>query len=139
MLNFVSAKLGCRGALSLEFALVALPFVSLLLGGIETGRYLYTVQALSNYAEATLRAAVVHVGDDLANRCLADLSSAFTQPAVPPGLQAARLTRARPSCSRNATSRVVTISVVTTYRFSFAVTLFGLVDQEIRRQAQQTL
>ncbi|MFH5925643.1 TadE/TadG family type IV pilus assembly protein [Roseomonas xinghualingensis] len=139
MLSFAFARLGCRGAVTLEFGLVAVPFLALLFGGIEMGRYLHTVEALHNHADATLRAAVVYVGNDVSNRCLTDLSNAITRPPLPAGLAAARLTVARPSCSRNDTTRVITISVSASYHFSFVAGLLGLADQKIDRVVQQAL
>jgi len=124
---------------TLEFGLVAVPFLALLLGGIEAGRYLYTVDALHAHTEATLRAAVIHAGIDPSSRCLTDLSDAITRPSLPAGLEGARLIMAQPSCSRDSKSLVVTVTVSTSYRFSFAADLLGLADQQIRRVVQQVL
>lgn len=44
-----------RGASALEFALVALPFLLLVIGTIEYGRFLWTRQALQSLAISTAR------------------------------------------------------------------------------------
>jgi len=139
MSSFVCARLGRRGALSLEFGLVALPFLMLLLGGIELARYVYTTEAVDSHANATLRAALVYVGGDSASRCLSDLSTAITRPTLPPGLAADRMMRNEVSCLNGSSSGQIKVSVAVVYRFSFIAGLFGASEQEISRTAQQSL
>ncbi|MDJ0391286.1 TadE/TadG family type IV pilus assembly protein [Roseomonas sp. E05] len=139
MPSFACARLGRRGALSLELGLVALPFLMLLLGGIELARYAYTVEAVERHANATLRAALVYVGGDTTNRCLSELSAAIAPPALLPGLAADRMIRNQASCAIDSTSRQITVRVAVAYRFSFIAALFGAVEQEISRTAQQSL
>lgn len=133
------ARLGRRGALSLEFGLVALPFLMLLLGGVELARYVYTAEAVGSRADATLRAALVYVGQDSADRCLADLSGVISRPGLPAGLAADRMVRDEASCARDATSHAITVSTVTVYRFDFLASLFGATRQDISRTARQSL
>jgi hypothetical protein len=139
MLSCAFVKLGRRGALSLEFALAAMPMTILLLGGIEMARYLYTVQALHSHTDALLRAALVHVGADSKNRCLADLSGSITRPVLPVGVDASRLTQDQPRCQQDNSSRTLLVSAFVSYRFSFAIRLFGAGDVQISRTAQQSL
>lgn len=139
MSNSVFARVGRRGAVTLEFGLVVVPFLTLLLAGIEMGRYLYTVDALSHHAETTLRATVVYVSNDPSNRCLANLSNVITRPSLPVGLSTGQLTLAQPSCLLDSSSKVITVTVSASYRFNFASGLLGLADQRIDRVVQQAL
>jgi len=139
MPNSASIRLGQRGGLSLEFGLVALPFLMLLLGGVELARYVYTAQAVDSYAEAMLRTTLVHVGGDTANRCLADLASAVTQPKLPAGLVAERISQRQAGCTRESNGGIPRVSVAITYRFTFLVSLFGSAEQQISRTAQRSL
>lgn len=137
MWKSVFVRLGQRGALSLEFALAALPFMLLFMGGIEMSRYLYTVQAVHSHADALLRKTLVHVGGDAQNRCLADLSAAVRRPDLPIGLQAERLVQERRGCQSGSNAMLVSVDV--SYRFTFAVNLFGAGEMRITRMGQQNL
>ncbi|WP_158600942.1 TadE/TadG family type IV pilus assembly protein [Teichococcus wenyumeiae] len=137
MSNSVFARLGRQGALSLEFALAALPFMLLFMGGIEMSRYVYTVQAVHSHADALLRKTLVYVGSDAQNRCLTDLAAAVTRSGLPMGLEPERLVQERRGCQRSGS--VILVSVDIRYRFTFAVNLFGTGETSITRAAQQSL
>lgn len=137
MSSSVFARLGRRGALSLEFALAALPFMLLFMGGIEMSRYVYTVQAVHAHADALLRKVMVHVGGDVQNRCLADLSAAVARPELPMGLEPGQMVQEDRGCQRNGSLALVSVDV--RYRFVFAVNLFGTGEASIIRTARQNL
>lgn len=137
MSNSVFVRLGRRGALSLEFALATLPFMLLFMGGIEMSRYVYTVQAVHAYADAVLRRTLVYVGEDAQKRCLADLSEVVARPGLPMGLEPEQLLQERRGCQRNGSITLVSIDI--SYRFTFAVNVFGTGEARITRAAQQNL
>ena len=89
--------------------------------------------------QPNLRAALVYVGQDSADRCVADLSGVISRPVLPAGLAADRMVRDEASCARDATSNAITVSTVTVYRFDFLASLFGATRQDISRTARQSL
>jgi hypothetical protein len=109
----------------------------LFMGGIEMSRYVYTVLAVHSHADALLRKTLVHVGDDMQNRCLADLAVAVARPGLPMGLEPERLVQERLSCQRSGSAILVSVDI--RYRFTFAVNLFGTGETNITRAAQQNL
>ena len=125
-----------RGATSLEFALVGMPFLMLLLGGMEVARYAYTVEAVHNYAARAVRAALVYVGTDTTNRCLNALPLSLT---ASPGLDQARLTPAAARCVRDSKTGVLTVTVSTSYRFSMVTGLLGARERTVSETQSRAL
>ena len=123
-----------RGAMTLEFALVALPFFMLLLGAMDLGRYWYTVHALRNYSADAARAAFVYVNHDPIGRCTAVVPVAVERS---PGLNPDDLTAATARCQRNQATGVTEVTVTAGYRFRFAMGLLGIAEQVLTEQ--QTL
>ncbi|MFC0408552.1 TadE family protein [Roseomonas elaeocarpi] len=120
----------------MEFALIGLPFLMLLLGGMEFARYAYTVQAVRSYAAQAARAALVYVGNDTANRCVGTLPLSLTPS---PGLDEARLTPAKAGCVRDSKTGVLTITVSTSYRFSMVTGLLGAGDRTVSETQSRAL
>jgi TadE-like protein len=58
--NFRPSLLRLSGTSSLEFALVAVPFVFMMFGGMELGRYFITRHSLHTLVDETARSAVVN-------------------------------------------------------------------------------
>jgi Flp pilus assembly protein TadG len=52
-------ELGCRGATALEFALVAAPFIFLMLAGMDLGRYFITEHSLRTLTSEAVRATLI--------------------------------------------------------------------------------
>ena len=106
-------RLGCRGAGTMEFALVAAVFFSLLLGGIEVARYMTIVQSLRNLTGEAARAALI------ANNGGAAWSASAVKGLVP-FLDASKITisPATPSCTAN----LITVSA--SYPFTSVVPFF---------------
>ncbi|WP_161600977.1 TadE/TadG family type IV pilus assembly protein [Teichococcus oryzae] len=124
--------------MSLEFGLVILPFLLLLLGGIDLARYAYTAQAVDSHTEATLRAALIFVAGDTSARCLTDLNSTIAPLDPPAGVEVGRIAQRHAGCVRNSSSTLV-ITVTVAYRFTFLTTLFGSPEQQISRTVQRSL
>jgi uncharacterized membrane protein len=119
------AVLGRSGTASLEFALVAIPFVFLLLAGMDLGRYFITQHSLRTLISEAARSALVN--------CSSLGNCSYAQAVPSPSIVWAKvpfLSSALPLASLTASqtidisSGIRTISVTGKYPFSFILPLW---------------
>jgi hypothetical protein len=112
--------LGQAGTASLEFALVALPFMLLMIAGVDLGRYFITQQSLHTLTSEAARLAVVN--------CFGLDACTYAQAVPTPSTVWAKvpfLDRTQPLASltvtqsRNVATGVKTITATANYRFTF--------------------
>jgi TadE-like protein len=84
-----AAQAGDRGQALVEFALVLIPFVILLMGVIDLGRGIYTMNGTSEAARDINRATIVHLTDGSGNLGYSPETTARieTQRDLVPGLE----------------------------------------------------
>lgn len=100
----------CAGTTSLEFALVALPFLTLLLGIIDFSRLIWTQSALQFAVEKAARCAVVNI-----SLCgtPADVQAYAGSQMLAPGIPVTAFSYAASACGSN-------VSVTTDFAFTLA-------------------
>jgi hypothetical protein len=109
---------GKAGASSLEFALVAIPFVFLLIAGMDLGRYFITQHSLRTLISEAARATLVSCYGQGA--CTLPASNKLTVAAKVPFLVRGSINWVTASQGApNPNTGVSTISVTVTYPFSF--------------------
>jgi Flp pilus assembly protein TadG len=125
------------GTTSLEFALVAVPFVFLLLAGMDLGRYFITRHSLRTLVVETARLAVINC----AGRSACDYATAVPTPTlmwakVPfldPAGSGASLSANQ---TVNAASGVATVTATASYDFTFVlpawIDMNGAITETIR-------
>lgn len=131
------STLGERGATSLEFALVGGLLMSLLLGSIEMGRYMFTLECVRTATAEAVRLATLRGSQNMnaGSAACANLSGNLADAAArTPFLQAASLTVTMGGCATQAGITTVTITVQ--YPFTFTVALFGAGSRPINETAQ---
>lgn len=129
--------LGRRGATSLEFALVGTILLGLLLGTMELGRYLITVQALRTASAEAVRMATLRGSQNLNSGTAACTSLSGNLAGVAarvPFLNASGLTATVSDCATQAGITSVTVTVQ--YPFTLQVTLFGAPSRVMTETAQ---
>jgi hypothetical protein len=110
--------LGQAGTASLEFALVAVPFMLVMIAGMDLGRYFITQQSLHTLTSEAARAAVVNCfGLDPCTNPVPTPSTVWAK--VPFLNSAAPLASLTVTQSRNAITGVRTITATAKYRFTF--------------------
>ncbi len=115
-----------RGATSLEFAAIALLLLSLLLGSIEGGRYMFTLEALRTATAEAVRVVTLRGSANMIARVApcTGLSGELTGVDVrAPFLNTGALSLTMSGCTTNA--GVTTVSVTASHPFTFTVSLFG--------------
>ncbi len=126
-----------RGTTSLEFALVGGLLLSLLLGGVDLARYMFTLECLRAAAADAVRLATLQGSRNLnagAGACANLAGSLAGASARVPFLQANLLTATLSGCATQA--GVTTVTVTVRYPFSFAVGYFGARSRPITETAQ---
>jgi Flp pilus assembly protein TadG len=116
-------RLGRRGATSLEFALVSLPLMLLLLGGMELARYAATVASLRAVTDAATRTATLRgYANLIAGRGACDglaAGGSMVAESTPTFiLQRTRLSITIDTCATNGT--ITTVGMTARYRHDFA-------------------
>src|SRR5689334_22316838 len=117
--------LGRSGTASLEFALVAIPFVLLMIAGMDLGRYFITQHSLRTLTSEAARATLVACyGSTSASGCPLPTSGAYpSEPSVVakvPFLVPSSVTWVTANqTAPNASTGERTISVTVTYPFNF--------------------
>ena len=115
-----------RGIASLEFALVGGLLLSLLLGGIDLARYMFTLECLRATAADAVRLATLQGSRNLntGSAACTSLSGALAgSSARVPFLRANLVTATLSGCATQA--RITTVTVTVQYPFSFVVPVFG--------------
>jgi Flp pilus assembly protein TadG len=115
-----------RGIASLEFALVGGVLLSLLLGGIDLARYMFTQQCLRATAAEAVRLATLQGSRNLnagSAACTSLSGSLAGASARVPFLRANLVTATLSGCATQA--GVTTVTVTVRYPFSFAVPFLG--------------
>lgn len=133
-------RLGSRGTTSAEFALVGAVLLVLLIGAIETCRYLLTAAALRTAAADAVRLATLVGGANLAagRASCSGLSGPLDgAQARAPVLDAAQLSVTLTGCARN--GAVTTVTVRASYPFRFALPLAGARERNITEVAQAVI
>lgn len=129
--------LGDRGATSLEFALVGGLLVSLLLGSIETGRYMFTVEMVRTATAEAVRLVTLRGSQNLnaGNPACTGLGGALAGAAErTPFLSSGSLTVTISGCATQA--GITTVNITVGYPFTFAVPLFGATNRPLAETAQ---
>jgi Flp pilus assembly protein TadG len=119
-----AARLGRRGAASLEFALVGPLLVLLLVGGMEAGRYMVTLESLRMASAEAVRTVTLRGGRNIGAGLAActGLSGAQTGDAAGlPFLDAAKLTVMLSDCASDGAVTRVRVAV----RYPHAATVPG--------------
>jgi Flp pilus assembly protein TadG len=117
-------RLGHAGTATLEFALVAIPFVFILLAGMDLGRYFITQHSLRTLVSEAARATLVYCYGATGSCSLTPSTGTVnwqTVEAKVPFLQSASLTPT-PTANQSApdpNTGVRTISVTVNYPFTF--------------------
>lgn len=125
-----------RGATSLEFALVGSLLMALLLGAIEIGRYLFTLEALRTAAAEAARKVTVlgsanmNAGNDPCKGLSGDLAVPSRAPFLNPGTLKVRITACVPN------GDITTVTITVEHDFSFIVPFFGTGVSSISETAQ---
>lgn len=130
-------RLGTRGATSLEFGLVGSLLMMLVLGSLELGRYLFTLELVRSVAAEAVRMATLRGSRNLiaGDAPCTNLSGSLTGAgALTPSLQASLLNVTMADCAT--ASGVTTLSVTVQYPFVFAVPLFGTPSHPLTETAQ---
>jgi Flp pilus assembly protein TadG len=125
-----------RGATSLEFALVGGLLLSLLLGSMEIGRYMVTLECVRTATAEAVRLATLRGSQNMiaGNAACTNLSGTLAGAgARVPFLQAASLTVTMTGCSTQAGMTTVTIAVA--YPFTFTVPIFGASNRPVTETA----
>lgn len=125
--GFASALRCRRGAAASEFALVGTLLLSLLLGTMELGRYLFTLEALRSAAAEAARAVTIRGSANMnAGRApCTGLSGALTGAGISASfLNPGSLTMTMSGCVT--TGAVTTVQVAVSHPFAFAVKVPGL-------------
>jgi hypothetical protein len=116
-------RIGQAGTTSLEFALVAIPFVFILVAGMDLGRYFLTQHSLRTLTSEAARATLVSCYGSTSACSLPTSGSYPSEPAVAamvPFLASGSITWVKASQSApNQNTGVRTISVEVKYPFSF--------------------
>ena len=126
-----------RGTTSLEFALVGGLLLSLLLGGIDLARYMFTQESLRATAAEAVRLATLRGSQNLnaGTAACGNLAGSLAgASARVPFLQPSLLTATLSGCATQA--GVTTVVVTVQYPFSFAVGLFGARSRPMTETAQ---
>ena len=111
--------MGRSGTTSLQFALVAVPFVFLLMAGMDLGRYFITQHSLRTLVSEAVRATLVSCYGS-ASACNLPSASETTVAAKVPFLTSGSITWVTASqTAPNASTGVRTISVSVSYPFTF--------------------
>ncbi len=125
------------GATSLEFALTGSILLSLLLGSVETGRYMFTLEML-RFAAADAARLVALRGSQNRNAgssACAGLSGPLSGVTYrTPFLRADMLVVSLSNCVT--AGGVTTVSVALQYPFTFSVPYFGVPSRQITETAQ---
>jgi Flp pilus assembly pilin Flp len=127
-----------RGATAVEFALLAVPLLIGVVGGLDGLRYIYTWQALRGYAAQSFRVVAIAASSGDESSCPALSAGMLDTLAKPIGLDSNRLTVV-PSCSLNTTTGIRTLRLQISYRFTFITNLFdglGPASIQVERQRQ---
>jgi Flp pilus assembly protein TadG len=130
-------RIGERGTTSLEFALVGGLFVSLLLGAIEIGRYMMTLESVRTATAEAVRQVTIRGSQNMiaGSAACTDLAGPLGSVAARvPVLQASLLTVTMSGCATQAGITTVQISVQ--YPFTFTISLFGATNRPITEAAQ---
>ena len=130
-------RIGRRGATSVELALVASLLVSLLIGAVELGRYMATLQGLGTATAEAVRLATLRGGQNLAagQPGCTNLSGSLAGAAAhSPFLVPARLTVTLSGCATQ--WGITRVTVTATYPFAFAVGTFGALNRPMSETAQ---
>ncbi len=125
------------GATTLEFALVGSILLSLLLGSIEMGRYMFTVELVRVAAAEAVRLATLRGSQNLNTGAAAcsglsgSLSGAGHRTSF---LEAAKLEVTMSGCAT--ANGVTTVTIEVKYPFTFAVASFGTTSRPILETAR---
>lgn len=110
-----------RGVAALEFGLIGAVFFTLMLGGIEVGRYFATQQALHNLMGEALRQWQVAIGNTsgVNPASISGICSSLPTPSLStvPLLRVANVSFTGRSCSMAA--GIITVTVTINYPYSF--------------------
>lgn len=121
-----------RGATSLEFAGVGALLVSLIIGGMETSRYMFTLESVRVASAAAVRQVTILGGRNLnaSSGACANLSGSLAGVAAQvPYLRAGTLRVTMSGCATQ--GGVTTVTVTVQYPFSFVVPLFGSASRNL--------
>jgi Flp pilus assembly protein TadG len=113
------------GTASLEFALVAIPFLFLLIAGMDLGRYFITQHSLRTLISEAVRATLVSCYGS-SSGCSLPSASQTTVAAKVPFLASGSITWVTPpnQGAPNASTGVRTISVTVSYPFTFILPIW---------------
>ncbi len=137
MRSCACARLGTRGATSLEFALVGILLMTLVFAGVELGRFMMSLHALrTTVADAARAVALQGAGNLNAARdpCvgLSGPLTGFSGRAVILGNAAVTVTM--DGCST--LGAVTTVTLTATLSFTFVIPVFGGVGPSLQEVAQ---
>jgi hypothetical protein len=119
-----------RGATAVEFALLAVPLLIGLGGGMDGLRYIYTAQALRGYAAQSFRAVIIAANGVDSSSCPMLSASMMEGIERPVGLDRDRL-KATPSCRLDASTGIRTLQLQVSYSFGFVIDVFGGLTQSL--------
>ncbi len=126
-----------RGTTSLEFALVGGLLLSLLVGGLDLARYMFTLECLRATTAEAVRLATLRGSQNLnaGSAACSSLSGSLAGAAARvPFLHADQVTATLSGCATQA--GVTTVTVTVQYPFSFAVGYFGAKSRPMSETAQ---
>lgn len=119
--RWLRTPLGRSGSVGLQFAFVAIPFVLLLLAGMDLGRYFITRHSLRTLISETVRATLISCYGST-GACNLPSASKTTVAAKVPFLNSASITWVTANQSApNASTGVKTITVTVSYPFIFVL------------------
>jgi len=127
---------GNRGTASLEFGLVGAVLMAMLLGGIELGRYMFTLESVRTVTAEAVRSVTIRGGANMdagSPPCDGLGGRLDFVPGWAPFLDPARLVITMNDCSTD--GGVTTVLVTADYQFVFAVPLFGNVERRMTETA----
>jgi Flp pilus assembly protein TadG len=126
-----------QGTTSLEFALVGSLLMSLLLGTIEIGRYMFTLESMRVAVSEAVRLVTLRGSQNMnaGNAACTGLSGELSGAgARTPFLQSTALTVVMNGCVTQA--GITTVVVTVDYDFTFTVPIFGATSRPLTETAQ---
>ena len=126
-----------RGTTSLEFGLIGALLMAMLLGCVEVGRYMFTMESLRTATAEAVRSATIRGGANLyagSPPCSGLAGPLAFVASWAPFLDPARLTIVMSGCITE--GAVTTLAISAEYQFDFAIPLLGSVNARMTETAQ---